>query len=734
MQQRWLTIPIILHALLALVCSFVPLFDLLGYEAAFAVAALAAPTSYAIGSGVAAQSRRSRRALPRAWATTLLVLGVPWLILTLNAIRVRNCDYGEGLAFYLVLPCATGIYMATFGVLGRTAFATSTMARRLFGVIVVTLPLLMSIWHVYRQPPIFVFDHAWGYFAGSLYDESIPLDRKLLFFRLGTLLRVVGLIWVMRLLERSRSGALLGGVLAMIVAFTYDGIVGPRVGFDVSRSDIERELPVTVTRPGLVIHLPGNVPEALRSAIADDHQFRLESLNRRFAVIPEWQIHSYVYRDPDQKARLMGGRNTQVAKPWLHEIHIHGPAAPHDVMPHELAHVVAGAFGSRLLEASARYGVVLNMGLVEGVAEAVTPERGAYDLHTWARALRAIGRAPDMRAILGATGFWSQAPARAYTVAGSFVRYLLTQYGPEPLKRAYPSADFEGAYGKPLSELVSEWERFIDALPLSDREKRMAEDQFKTPSIFAKPCAHEIAQLRSRAQQASGEKAVAIYRDICTHLGDATSARFNLAQALRKAGDDVAFTSEAASLLERQDLTPGQRARLMEMQGQLAWQRGDLESARKAFETVLELDASSESQRLQWVRVWALGRPPEQRDRLRTYLDGDAAAVRDALTFERWMRGDSPDQTLPYLFGRLLARENVPDLAASTLEATGPHPFAPIESERLRLIADSHTKLGLYDVAIADYKRYAEAAQTSGERSRAEDAIARLEWLKVMKH
>ncbi|HSI04298.1 MAG TPA: hypothetical protein VLC93_07475, partial [Myxococcota bacterium] len=567
MRQRWLTIPLILHALLALTCCFVPLFDLLGYEAAFAVAALAAPTSYAIGSGVAAQTRRSRRALPRAWATTLLVLGVPWLILTLNAMRVRNCDYGEGLAFYLILPCATGVYMSTFGVLGRTVFATSTLARRLFGVIVVLLPLVMSAWHVYMQPPIFVFDHAWGYFAGSLYDETIPLDKKLLFFRLGTLLRIAGIIWVLRLFERSRGGAYLGGVLAMVVALTYDGVVGPRIGFDVSRSDIESELPVTVTRPGLVIHLPSNVNETQREAIADDHQFRLEALQRRFAAFPEWKIHSYVYRDPDQKARLMGGRGTQVAKPWLHEIHIHGPTAPHDVLPHELAHAVAAEFGSGLLGASARYGVFVNMGLVEGVAEAVTPERGAYDLHTWARALRAIGRAPDMRSILGATGFWSQAPSRAYTVAGSFVRYLLAQYGPLPLKAAYPAADFAGAYGKPLSELVGEWEAFIDALPLADRERRMAEDQFKTPSIFAKPCAHEIAQLRARAVKASGDKAIAIYRDICTHLGDSTSARFDLAQALRRAGDDVAFTSEAMSLLERQDLTPGQRARLVEMQG-----------------------------------------------------------------------------------------------------------------------------------------------------------------------
>jgi tetratricopeptide (TPR) repeat protein len=338
-----------------------------------------------------------------------------------------------------------------------------------------------------------------------------------------------------------------------------------------------------------------------------------------------------------------------------------------------------------------------------------------------------------MRAILGATGFWSQAPSRAYTVAGSFVRYLLAQYGPAPLKAAYPAADFAGAYGKPLPELVAEWEAFVDALPLADRERRMAEDQFKTPSIFAKPCAHEIAQLRARAAKASGDKAIAIYRDICTHLGDSTSSRFDLAQALRRAGDDVSFTSEATSLLELQDLTPGQRAILDEMQGPLAWQRGDVASARKAFETVLELDGASDSQRLQWVRIWALGRPQEQSERLRTYLDGDIVPVRDALTFERWMRTDTGDPTMAYLFGRLMARESVYDIAAAALEPVVAHPFLPIESERLRLIAESHARLGQHEAAIADYKRYMESAQTSGERARAEDALGRLEWQRLMK-
>ena len=63
-----------------------------------------------------------------------------------------------------------------------------------------------------------------------------------------------------------------------------------------------------------------------------------------------------------------------------------------------------------------------------------------------------------MRKISGPTGFWSESPRRAYTIAGSFVGYLLRTYGASPFKHAYPHGDFATAYGKSLDSLVDEWE------------------------------------------------------------------------------------------------------------------------------------------------------------------------------------------------------------------------------------------------------------------------------------
>ena len=57
---------------------------------------------------------------------------------------------------------------------------------------------------------------------------------------------------------------------------------------------------------------------------------------------------------------------------------------------------------------------------------------------------------PDLRTLLGAAGFWTAAPARAYTAAGSFLRYLRETQGTERLQRLLAHGDFVAVYGRSL--------------------------------------------------------------------------------------------------------------------------------------------------------------------------------------------------------------------------------------------------------------------------------------------
>jgi tetratricopeptide (TPR) repeat protein len=423
----------------------------------------------------------------------------------------------------------------------------------------------------------------------------------------------------------------------------------------------------------------------------------------------------------------MGGGNTQVARPWLREIHIHGVHDHHYGTAHELVHILAAEFGSSVLRVS-RKGLMINMGLVEGVAEALTLREGSTDLHTYARAMREVGLAPDARRIMNPAGFWSQAPRRAYTVAGSFVRWLIDTRGVQRFKRVYADGDFRAAYDEDLESLVGAWESTIDALPLLPRDRLEARHRFRRRSIFQRPCAHVIADLRARARRANPGEALRLQRRVCAFEGETPAARTALANALMRAGQDGAYVELTDELLAEPSLSPRQKVDLYEDRGERAWKRGELDEARRMFEAALDVQESLASERLNWVRLWALDRPGPERELLRRFLSNDMPKLVAVLELEHLWRADPAALTYPYLIARQLQQNGAWESALDYLEAARGHPFLPIEAERVRLVAEIQAVGRRWNEARTAYAAYADMVPAAGERARAHDEIERLDF------
>ena len=255
-----------------------------------------------------------------------------------------------------------------------------------------------------------------------------------------TYLGVAGLIFCSAPLIKSISSQSKGVITAILALlfFQLDQKIGSQYLYRVDREVIAEKLSVIREAPGLVIHLPSSIHPKRADAILEDHRFHLDRLKQKLAMNSFETIHSYVYTNAKMKGSLLGGQNTMFAKPWLGEIHIHGLETPHKVVAHELVHAVAAPLGTSILDITTRFGIIPNMGLFEGFAEAFTTARGRLGLHEYARSMRDLNLAPEMQNLLSAEDFWRQAPARAYTITGSFVRYLLEQYGPNPSKNLTP--------------------------------------------------------------------------------------------------------------------------------------------------------------------------------------------------------------------------------------------------------------------------------------------------------
>lgn len=229
-----------------------------------------------------------------------------------------------------------------------------------------------------------------------------------------------------------------------------------------------------------------------------------------------------------------------------------------------------------------------------------------------------------MHSLLG-LGFYAHASSRAYAYAGSFVRFLLDRYGAARLRALYRSGGaFEAVYRVPLSTLQAQWHAVIDELALSAAERRSAEQTFRRPSIFARPCPHTVARLRQRVDQAQQRRDLAAAIETLERLCRADPGtpwyRLQLADALLNNGDEAASLSTIAPLR-----TNSQDAAVASaVDSWLAdhhWRHNRLQAARAALDAAAQRAADVGSARLIWLKRWALDQPREVRKIVFDYLD-----------------------------------------------------------------------------------------------------------------
>ncbi|MBN2574550.1 MAG: hypothetical protein JXP73_08280, partial [Deltaproteobacteria bacterium] len=492
----------------ALVLDFVPLFDVLGYDFAFALGLVTAFATVDIGHGVVTAARRHARPVSplrlvgEASVTALALLVLPLFLSLANALRVRNCNLGAGLAFFALLPVATALFAAGCG----AVVAVLVPRRRPSRVLALTLPLVSIAWallRLYVDPAVFAFDPFGGYFPGPIYDEALRPPLRLVWYRLANLTWLMTFVGIASFLRSSLADRLCLSLrpwyrpaLALLLALASLAwfLARGELGTHIRHGDLARLLPrVTQTRHFVLRTDRASESDADIALAAEDLEFRYHQLATLLGVEPQGPVRVYRFPSAAAKKDAVGAANTLYAKPWTREIFVHADRFPARRLRHELAHVFASAFGDRLFGVSLAWrwlGPIpwprLASGLVEGIAEAADFGNpvGRSTLHEESAAMIALGRAPDLGRALGA-GFSFEAGPRAYTIAGSFCRFLLDSFGAAQLRALYRSAgDFRGVYGRDLAELEKVWRDFLATLPVDEEARAEAEEDFRRPAIF----------------------------------------------------------------------------------------------------------------------------------------------------------------------------------------------------------------------------------------------------------
>ncbi len=732
---------------LAVIVAFIPLFNLVGYESAALFGAVlgllsTGLTVHAVTSGAVESPLSSDRTVrPVADFATLFVVHLalaigPLLVLSLNGLRVPNCDWGVGLAFWGLIVVPAILIGQTAGWL---ATAVADGLRVLPWVIAFGIPLISAvalITHLGTNPPI--IGHEWfiGYFGGSIYDEALAVPASLIAYRGLNIVAVVGIIAALEAaydFYRDRP-AIWPVVIAVIAAVVV--AVGmhyqAHFGIGIDGDFVAEELGGKVESEHFVIYYPDRTDqnERLEQMVAD-HEYRYHQMREFFGTDPVAErgekLTSYVYGDRDTKQALMGARNTMVAKLWLHEMHILWGNTGDSMLAHELAHIFTEPFGAGPLSLSTQWGIGVNMGLVEGVAVAAEWPVGELSPHEASAAMRRLGIDPELTDIVGAGGFWSEASGPAYTAMGSFVRYLIDTEGIEAFKEAYPTGDFRGAYGVEVDELVDGWQEYVDAIELTDQQQSVAEDRYDRRSIFARDCARAIAELHRQARSAarSGDgRAHEYYRRLLELDPDRTTARRQWARLLI----DTEQYSRAMEVIEAQDrdaLSDVQRGRFLEVEGDILWSQGHLDEARHAYGRALDAGMPTGRQRSLVLKRRLV---EDGDERGRTYLverPSDAEAMHLLM---QWRQASPGDPVAAYLVGRLLWNRHLYAGAIGHLEeAAGQLDFDVLDAEALLMLGESLHHEDRFEEAQAIFEQLSDSQMTR-YREHARLWLDRLQW------
>jgi len=465
---------------------------------------------------------------------------------------------------------------------------------------------------------IFAYDPFFGYFSGALYDTVVDVRTELWSYRAGTVATLVGSGLVAASLVRTGEGRLAPrGVLrlvagvALILASLVASAEGPALGHWQTSASIARALGGYASGPRCDVIYPDSLLPGQVALLVQDCEQQLVADEQRLDAHLDGRLTAFVFKDADQKRRLMGAADTSIAKPWRREVYIQMSGFPHPVLGHEIAHVVAGSFARGPFHvAGGLAGLWPNPGLIEGTAESTSPDDDELTDAQWARAMLDLGILPPIHELFS-IGFMGENASKGYTVAAAFVSWVVDRWGAKTLRAWYVGGSVEALTGLSWSELEAQFAAFLKSFMMPEQAAAYAKAKFDRPSVWGRHCPHVVDALDHRADQCRDEhrfvQAQSLYgealeRDphdwhattdrarIETWYGDEERGRAELA---RVAGDDKTprtWRDRAQEALADDDLARGRDALAAETYRALASKTLDEDAARTLEVKALSVD------------------------------------------------------------------------------------------------------------------------------------------------
>lgn len=419
-------------------------------------------------------NRKDKKSANKYSQFILLILS-PFIVVIFSLFFIDICSFIDGLFFFVIIALVSGII----------AFLLSEIIyfiapKRSYLLLVFSLLILLSIpiIEIYIFPQIYFYSPLIGFFPGSIYDEDISLDSKLIIYRIINLLFIYLFFLVIRKnITKNRIVLSLLILTGLVASF----LISPILGFSTNKDRLKNILPKRIETNRFVVYY--DKLDSLEQKILTIYfTYYYSELQKNIKTTPSKKIEAFLFENDEDKREYFGSGNADVAKPWLYQIYLNKNSWK-STLKHELAHIFSAEFGSSLLKLSG----YLNPFLIEGFANASDPfidiipidYLAALHYKTTKRNI-----VPQLKSSMNFFGFNS---TLSYLYSGSFCKYLIETYGIEKFKQFYKSNDFEKSYDKEFLSVYNEYLKFLNSITV-DTNSSAFDYYFGRKALIQKDC------------------------------------------------------------------------------------------------------------------------------------------------------------------------------------------------------------------------------------------------------
>ena len=420
----------------------------------------------------------------RHYILFVLLAFIPFAISLINTILFGICPISVGAFFYFVLTIPSIVIGMALGHATKLLFKKFSYPIFTFIFLVV---LLLPVVEIYLNPQVYFYTPILGYFPGNIYDEDLTINSVLITYRLLNLFYFIGIVVVLDYYAKQHRIKIVATTLFAILIAILFAVTKPSLGYASTKSSIKTELTSEVQTEHFEIIYSETLSKLQVENLVLHHEYYYQLLSSELGVALSEKITSYVFASRDQKRRLFGAGNADVAKPWTNSIF-----TTYDnydrTLKHELAHVFAAEFGVTPFKVA--YGI--NPSMIEGFAMMAEDNYDDFDIHYLAFLAFKSGFKFPLESLFSGLQFFTQTSSLSYIYSGSFIKYLKDRFGMQEIESLYGDLDFVKHTGLSLQQLQTDYYEFLNQLDFTVN-KASADLYFGSKPIFKRICPRYVA-------------------------------------------------------------------------------------------------------------------------------------------------------------------------------------------------------------------------------------------------